>query len=389
MFQKVIRIHISSLIFVLLLLPHFKIPYLAQFDAWDLIFNVLRIVSALVTIVLFVLKKTKLRMEVEVFLFLIFQLILLFSTVVNGASLYSFVNENCMQITVVLLICIYVDSWENIVSILMFLAEILVYVNLFFVITVPNGLYISTLLRYHHNWILGYKNQFICFFFVFFIIAMSYKKITGNKMRSTLLILGMIISLILAKSTTSIIAFFIMVTLTIIGQYCTTKLINPILLTIAYLLATFAIMLNGSLISLALGKGSTLTGRTYIWNNAIRYALESPIIGNGIISEKNSIFFLRVSEATSAHNTLIQMLCNGGILAIVSFAVFNFFLIKKLYQYRSSYYGIVIGVTFFAMNIAGLAEYYKNPIVYAVYGFVIVVDKLSQGKTIEMEIDNI
>lgn len=69
-----------------------------------------------------------------------------------------------------------------------------------------------------------------------------------------------------------------------------------------------------------LQKDVTFNNRTYIWASAIKHFLANPIWGYGI-NPKGGIYvnFVYQSKYTTAHNQILNILCDGGIVSLISF----------------------------------------------------------------------
>lgn len=111
------------------------------------------------------------------------------------------------------------------------------------------------------------------------------------------------------------------------------------LLTLLIAIAAF----NFSTVLNFLGKDSSLTGRTQIWQSVFAHSLDGGIIGNGwvrvfptdypvyidILTEQN----LRVFHA---HNDLLQWLVSAGIISVLLVVFSYFVIIKSAIYYRTA-----------------------------------------------------
>lgn len=77
----------------------------------------------------------------------------------------------------------------------------------------------------------------------------------------------------------------------------------------------------GSLLNLAFSKEATLTGRTFVWTSAVRIIAVSPIFGYGI-NDRFGAFAQWRGTTWQAHNEYLQLLYDGGLIALVLFALF-------------------------------------------------------------------
>ena len=66
-----------------------------------------------------------------------------------------------------------------------------------------------------------------------------------------------------------------------------------------------------------LGRDSTFTGRTYIWDRSMKWIAQYPVLGVGYEPEASTVLKL---TTVKCHNFLIQMLYNGGWLSLIASA---------------------------------------------------------------------
>jgi len=115
-----------------------------------------------------------------------------------------------------------------------------------------------------------------------------------------------------------------------------------------------------SLIENVLGKSITLSGRTFLWSQALKLIAQKPILGYGVL-DGSLLYSPTNGHAYSAHNTALQILLQGGVLALVIFAAFILMAgmaLKKSVQTKASVesgYGLMC-VAMFAFFIVGIFE---------------------------------
>jgi exopolysaccharide production protein ExoQ len=92
---------------------------------------------------------------------------------------------------------------------------------------------------------------------------------------------------------------------------------------VGLLILPFIIAFGSALFSMileALGKDSTLSGRTYLWSAAWTMIAASPIFGYGYYSTSNNDIvntFLNAYSAENAHNAFLQMMLDGGLIGVI------------------------------------------------------------------------
>lgn len=124
--------------------------------------------------------------------------------------------------------------------------------------------------------------------------------------------------------------------------------------------------LFSSIIEDILQKDLTLTNRTDIWDVALENIKYNFILGHGISESGNhfSIIYFQngyeLSSVLSAHNFGLQMLYEGGFLAIIILLLFMFISIivknnfNSLYPFFVSLMGVLIICLTEAINIYGI-----------------------------------
>jgi len=375
--NKVKEYCVPPTLYFLLLIPHLKLPYFNELPVIDLLFNGLRVLSTLSIFFIFVKRKEKISPALGAFLTL--QGVLLLSTLVNQRSIYTFLAENFFQLAVFMLLGLLSAHGKKTIKGLFLIAEILTYLNLAAIIAFPGGLYISKILGYHHNWLLGYKNQMFSFFLSFLIVASLYNRCEQQSIRPYLLAAAILASTLLADSVTSTVTIGIYIVLWLLAERRRARGVNAWSLTAANAVLTAATMgfkYFQPLLQARTGMALTISGRTIIWDRVAELIWQRPILGWGIMSNAESIAISGLEECTIAHNTLLQYLYTGGAAALLCFCAFNLFIIIKLYKHRDSYSGKILAIALFVLNVGGLVEVYSNPVVFMLYGLADNAEKM-------------
>ena len=374
----------SALLFFLLIVPHFKTAYIDTFASADMLFNVARVASMLITIALYVAKGH--RADVRVGVLVLFEMCLLLSTLVNEGSLVAFISTYGLGLGVYLLVDLYSDYPRAVVASVFFVGEVLVYLNLATMVLVPDGLYVSKLLGFYHNWVLGYKNQFLPFFICFATVAFLQMRYTGKRLRPTVLIAAMILSLILGRSATSLIVMVIFVFGMMIAETRAKLVFNPYFLAGVIVGAFFVIvlmssseMISGFIASIA-NRDVTFSGRTIIWLSVMDAIAQKPFLGWGVLTDEAHIALIDYAEASTAHNFYLEMLLSGGLSSFSAFLVFLILVLKKVKSCEGSYASKLFAMALFALGLAYMTEAYSNPILFALFAFAANADKYARGE---------
>lgn len=108
------------------------------------------------------------------------------------------------------------------------------------------------------------------------------------------------------------------------------------------------------IIEVILKKSITFTGRTEIWDLSFRMIKRSPIFGYGVY-EGNGLIWWNNGYYYS-HNGILEVMLQGGVVALIVFIVLFIIAAVPLYKYRNHYVSGIISSGIFAVLIIMLAE---------------------------------
>lgn len=74
-------------------------------------------------------------------------------------------------------------------------------------------------------------------------------------------------------------------------------------------------------LSVAFGKGANFSRRKEFWSRALFFVMQNPFWGNGY--ENGAYIFLKIGQS-HCHNIIVELLFEGGLMALLLFAVFLF-----------------------------------------------------------------
>ena len=385
---------LSTIFIFFLLFPHFKTPYIEIVPLLDMIFNILRVISTF-TILCLIAFNADARTDdnsswrENLLLYLGYFGSILISTIVNRANTYLFIILMLSQLSA-LIICQYYASVSplNLIRAIFLVGELYVYINFITLLLYPEGMW-RDWKNWTDNWFLGFKNQFIPYFLVFFVAALLRMRFVGGYLRSVLLIIIMMISLILADSSTSIVIFVLMVMALVLTQRSKGGVINAVSLSIINVMAFILVVILRSnvmfsfIFDIFLNKSRSMTLRTGLWDEIMNLIRERPLLGYGYRSGKETSSFLgQGTWAVHAHNMVIECLFIGGVFCLSFFLIINIRLVNRLYCNRIYYLAQVLAICLFGLNIGYLTEAYNLGIVFATYGLVGTVDYLKDIESI-------
>lgn len=102
------------------------------------------------------------------------------------------------------------------------------------------------------------------------------------------------------------------------------------------------------------GKSSSFLARTDIWDNAIFYFQESPLFGQGVSNDITDILRLTYNHA---HNVILQILYQGGLLALFLFIVVMYICMRNK-SCNHDLGGFIIACSIGAVFIGGTFEFH-------------------------------
>lgn len=371
---KIVITRTEVLIF-LLMLPIIKPTSLQGMSKLlDNLFDFGRIISVIMIVFIIIFSRTGIRkLRVSFWLLLLLESWIAFVTVFKNPHRFP---ASMISGGVILGISMIVSYFARknpgeFLKALMANFEWLIYVHLFTQIVVPEGLY---QIRRHPVYFLGLDNGAIIYILPALTIAYLYYLCIGKKLRPLLLASACVASTIIGWCATSVVGLITagILILLINGRKLRKwiKLIHiwivaiiiDILITIFRIMDTFP-PLKRFIVDF-LGKNTTLTGRTMVWDDAIMYWRRSPVIGNGF----NTIIYHGQNAFNHAHNAYFQYLMISGVIGLALFVLYNLSVIRNFdKKCGASKSGKAIKVAFSVLFITYITEAYNFPLLFILY----------------------
>lgn len=339
-----IKISKKMVLNFVLLLP-FMEPYIIQAENGQLhrFFLILKLMSCAVIFLpkIYKLTRNKIRLNAinPVFIsWAVFWLYLLANTFLQGDMTNNFFIGVISLLALMWWIGENKTNMHDCITVLMFWAEILIYLNFICMILFPSGMYVSASTGNSTNWILGYDNFFEQTFIPAYVIGLVYAYQNKKFMRTLVLIAVMHISAFITMPGTLVVVLLFMDILLVFGIYRFKKVFDLGLNTIIIFAAMNGILFFdiqtkiGSIIFELLNKDVTFTGRTVIWQLTIELIQESPIFGYGFsdgnarLAKMNYI----LKGAFNAHNQILEFLWEGGFILLILFIICIIASVKQL-----------------------------------------------------------
>ena len=165
------KINLRCIIWFLLIIPLLKTPYMNKVPIMDLGFNCMRMLSGGIILYLYLKRQ---RFSKIVIIQLVFQLVLLITTLINSGNVYNQCLTAISVISFYLIVELMIkDNCVNFLNVMLLCSEILVYINLITLFIFPYGMYRDWTYR---NWFLGTDNQHIGTILAAIFIVLIYIK---------------------------------------------------------------------------------------------------------------------------------------------------------------------------------------------------------------------
>lgn len=265
---------------------------------------------------------------------------LLLSTVINKGNLSKYFGFFFDSIAITLIIKYLVSKCnKDFLWAMMWFLRLVMWICVIFLIAYPQGIYTDQvgpdIIRYVF---FGLDNQVgpIIIPYLGILIAISYyynNKITFGCWIDIIMVFSIIIYLWSVTSLVGLVFFMAFLFCNVSNIFkCRISMKSGIIfaLVIFVLIVFFrAQELFSFIIVDILHKSMSLSGRTYIWDQAISLILKSPVFGMGIRENESIVYFSIMGDHRHAHCQYFQLMINGGILYTVSFFVGLFNVAKK------------------------------------------------------------
>ena len=365
--KKKLIIHRHRFFYFLLIMP-FCMPELVYFNTYtSMAVQAWKAVCVIFAFVIFI-KRLKLYRITDWLVFSFFGLIAVVSLtegVIPMTSLY--------MVTVYILFERYTkkDGKGWLITFIHIL-EILAVLNLLSVIIFPDGMYItySSAVEdgsYTSNWLMGYKNPMIRYLLPACALSHIYSIVydSKRKVQAWIFTAVVLITMILVKSGTGAIGIVVFIFFRLIYRKDLRRLVRFWSLFKSFILAgiidvIFVLLRKQEIFSFIIDvllnrSSSDLTGRTTIWDAALKVIAKSPIFGYG---DAVSDVLQEYIYAEHPHNYILYILMQAGIIGlflVIAMVIAANRNLKKAVNINIPYAGCMIGALT-AFWIMGIAE---------------------------------
>ena len=327
---------------VLALFPFFHPGYVSVCVPWlDALYNAGKVISALAVAVLCVKTFLADREISGAAISLIAMELWMMADVLAHQGLQ---GRAIQGVASVLVVCAVIEIGTRrharaVVRAMLLLDEALIGIHAVTMLAFPGGLY-GTPLQGMNNWFLGYRNSFIFYFAPALSLEFMIARSSGRRLRFDLLLAVCLIAMAMGGSATGCICMALLAVLALTGLW-KTRGFHSVTLAGAGLAAFVAIVLlrlQGVFepVFTLLGRKSTFTGRTLIWDRTMEAIAASPLVGYGLQEEAVRAQVNQLSGGITAHNFLLEKTYCFGAIGLLLLGVFLLIAIAVLYRHRAA-----------------------------------------------------
>lgn len=372
---------ISSILWFFLLIWYFEPQYFRE-DFIPLVHNIFvlgRIGSALIIcgIIFFKMIRFKDYKPSALYIYILFEeSILIISSILNpdANKIFQVLIDNVLLIMPFLggIDYLFQKKPVKIINILLLISEILLYCNFISMILFPNGLYNITIGSTRKYYLLGQQNLTILYIMIGLVTSLLQSQYVTKKrfsIRTFVLFTVCVYMEIVIKSATGFVGLLIFVGIFLLTEFKHIVIdLRWGMLVSAVIFFVFIVFERQEIFSTIiidiLHRDITASTRTIIWEKALQYILQKPLLGFGV--EANEIAILRFGYITP-HNRCLYMMYRGGIILLSAFIVMIFRSGQKLSIFKFERASVYITSALFALIIQMQFESYDTSIFYILF----------------------
>lgn len=382
--------------YYLLLFPYFKPAILGVLEGTELLekcFDLWRLAAAGVVCVLYLLGMIKKKQRPSAMLLWLCAYLgfIALATLVREDNLWGLVNYVMTIVTFCMLVevCVREDP-KMAMNMLVLPVTVLILVNFLQLCVLPHGLCRGGSYNYRYNF-LGIDNFLAPILVPYMFLAALRSSMLHGKLNW--FAYGMIavsaVSLLMVWSATGLMGLAVAL---IFLLFCYERRIQTLFnFTTAFGVGAgmfFSIVLFrlqnlfAFFIEDVLHKGLSFTGRTDIWDKAIKLFLEAPFLGHGI-AQTGKVYRLSKHKYYHAHNVFLQVLVEGGVFSLISFLMMLERAGKQLLIYRKHPYACLLSGGLMAVMVMTTMEPFLDSNGLLIYALVFLgyhVGTLIYGK---------
>lgn len=349
------------LIFIILIIPFLEPTLFRQYSTIHKIFMIYKMISAFIIMLNYIMNYAIKGKTSKIMLVLVlYQIELIFSTIINNGDIMTAINNAIAIITVSALIeyTFKVDAKISF-CVIYYIFGIYTILNFINVIISTRG---TGNVNGSMTFLLGIDNRFIFTYLPMICFGLIYNNLAHKKNR--LLIIFLLVGLITVIYTWSVgavlgislLACYIVFILkdNNRSEKLTFKHYILIIFSLNILIVFFQFQnYFSNFITVYLGKDVTFSGRTFLWNLGISEIEKAPFWGYGI---NETLLKSKLYGLEHFHNYFVNLIYQGGLISLLLFLIMNIIALKKIEKYKNTYIAKVITFIIFTSLILSLVD---------------------------------
>lgn len=295
---------------------------------------------------------------------IIYQFVLLFSTILHNGNYWRLAVNCGTVVSFSMLTEILVQQNSKLFfKAVTYVYSIFIPLDLLLYFIFPNGFGKSNYYVGNICYFLGLRNGFAPLFIPITVCLCLFSCYYGRKLKflSLCAVICGSLRLLITWSATGVLSGFILI-FYIVFLYKShfTKLFNIVTYYIVFVLCQICFVFFrfqdcfSYIIEFILKKSITFTGRTEIWDKSFILIKNSLLFGYGVYEGHGLI--RRGNLYYYAHNGILEVLLQGGIIALGIFILLFIVAAIPLYKYRNHYISGIVSTGIFSLLVIMLAE---------------------------------
>lgn len=363
--QKLRREILSSPLWLaLLFIPFFPPQALIRINVTNQIYGVLRKVAALCVGGMFLLRP---RISKITALLGAYQAVILLSITINHGRYATWANEAmCIGVLCVLVDMAAEKDGKALIKGLFYSLGLVCTVNLATVFLCPNGLYKEEF------YFLGVDNAHPFYILPLLGIAMVYAWYVKHTLAFELFLLVFFTaSIYYTWSVTGVIAATAFIALYLLYRVRENGKVFNICVYFGVIAVMFVLVILlrvqehlAFFFENILNKSVTFSGRSEVWDSALDYIADKPLLGYGVIAGNGMYGYL--NQLPHCHNIFLQVLFEAGVIGLVVYLAVLASLIRPLLKWRDHFVGYMLAAAVFAILLDFVAEATRYPRPYII-----------------------
>ena len=361
----------KEFLYLFLIFPFFEPQLFKEFREIDNIFSVYKIIAFCIGVYLCIKSR---KISKILILIYFYQMTFFISTIYNTGDLKKLLGPMVSVLAMSTITEVGLKKLGiNYIKLLNYLLFSFLIINLITVLIYPSG--ITQNFNLTPVYFLGIDNRFVFMMLPSITISILYSILKYNKIiYSTWLVLIItIFTLVYVWSVGALLGIITMIFYLFIASFASkiTKLLNYSSMILSVIIGNILIIFVKiqeyfeKFIVEVLKKDITLSGRTILWEKTIRLLENKLIVGRGILSNE---FLINYYKGNShPHNLILNILLQGGIIALIIYMCILFLLGKKIKKIKNGKIRGLFSIIIFVILFLSIVDTFDVGIVYLLF----------------------